>query len=68
MNSYVPLGDPYILLSWLNMKLRDECKDLDQLCERYDLSEQTICDMVGAIGYVYEKQRNRFISKDADGE
>ncbi|NLM14130.1 MAG: DUF4250 domain-containing protein [Epulopiscium sp.] len=66
MNSnYIPLGDPYILLSWVNMKLRDECKDLEQLCERYGVEEQIIRNTIRTIGYVYEKQKNQFIAEDA---
>ncbi|NLK98354.1 MAG: DUF4250 domain-containing protein [Epulopiscium sp.] len=69
MNSrYIPLGDPFILLSWVNMKLRDECKDLEQLCDRYEVSEEIIRDTLGAVGYVYVKKTNQFIYKDAATE
>jgi len=61
-NDYVPLSDPYILLSWLNMKLRDECRDLKELCERYNLSEVVIKDKIKAIDYVYKKSTNQFIT------
>lgn len=60
----IPLGDPYILLSWLNMKLRNECESLRELCEIYEVSEKMVNDKIEAVGYIYEKKMNQFISKN----
>ncbi len=63
--NYIPLNDPYILLSWLNMKLRDECKDLEELCLKYEISQQELTNKIKMIGYVYEKSNNQFIAQDS---
>ncbi|WP_058485766.1 DUF4250 domain-containing protein [Defluviitalea phaphyphila] len=63
MANYIPKEDPYIFLSWLNMKLRDECKDLGQLIERYNLSEKDIINKIDPIGYAYDKKINQFVTK-----
>ena len=35
-------SDPIILLSFVNMKLRDEGLSLDNFCERYDTKRQDL--------------------------
>ena len=37
-------SDPIILLSFVNMKLRDEGLSLDNFCERYDTKRQDLCE------------------------
>lgn len=64
MSQYVPLGDNYILLSWLNMKLRNECKNLEELCERYNLKEGEVLEKINSIGYIYDKDTNKFIANE----
>ena len=53
--------DPVMLLSFLNMKLRDFYTDLSALCEDLDLPEAEIKDKLAAIGYVYDGDRNQFV-------
>ena len=43
-------GDPILLLSFLNMKLRDFYPSLDALCKT-----------LSAVGYQYDPQRNQFV-------
>ena len=38
--------DPVMLLSFTNMKLRDECPDLTVFCERYEISCKELCERV----------------------
>jgi hypothetical protein len=64
MSQYVPLGDNYILLSWLNMKLRNECKNLEELCERYNLKEEEVLEKINSISYIYDKDTNKFIANE----
>ena len=45
--------DPVMLLSWLNMKLRDQYEDLADLCYDYHIPMQDIVDKMEAIGYHY---------------
>ena len=37
--------DPVMLLSFTNMKLRDECPDLTVFCERYEISCKELCEL-----------------------
>lgn len=52
--------DPMMLLSVVNMKLRDEYDSLDALCEDYGCDPQSLCDQLAAIGYEYNEAQNRF--------
>ena len=52
--------DPMILLSWLNTRLRDDYPDLDALCEDLDLSRAELEEKLGAIGFAYDAEQNRF--------
>lgn len=53
--------DPVMLLSFLNLKLRDYYSDLDKLCEDLDLEKEPLLDKLQSIGYTYSKERNQFI-------
>ena len=47
-------NDPIMLLSVVNLKLRDFYKNLD--ADKADL-----CAKLGAVGYEYDAQRNQFV-------
>ena len=53
--------DPAMLLSFLNLKLRDFYKSLDDLCEDMEVERQEITDRLEKIGYHYDKEKNAFI-------
>ena len=53
--------DPAILLSFVNTKLRDCYKSLDDMCDDMEESSEEICARLKAIGYSYSKERNAFI-------
>ena len=53
-------NDPAILLSYINTKLRDEYPNLAELCKSLDISEEYIEAKLSAIGYSYDKSKNRF--------
>ena len=53
--------DPMMLLSFLNLKLRDFYKSLDDLCEDMDIERQEITDKLAEIGYHYDKEKNAFV-------
>jgi hypothetical protein len=55
--------DPSILLSIINMKLRDCFSTLEHLCDDYDLTVDEIMSKLNAIGYVYKSSTNQFISE-----
>ncbi len=52
--------DPYILLSLLNTKLRDEEPTLQSLCLSYNLDIGEIVSKMKKIGYVYSEKTNQF--------
>ncbi|MDE6746011.1 MAG: serine hydrolase [Oscillospiraceae bacterium] len=60
--------DPYMLLSVVNMKLRDSYKSLDELCEDMDVSAADLAVQLEKIGYAYSRELNSFapIPKEPD--
>lgn len=53
-------NDPMMLLSFLNMKLRDFYPNLDALCQDLELDKAAIVDKLAAIDYHYDEMLNRF--------
>ena len=53
--------DPMILLSYVNMKLRDSYSSLEHLCEDLDVDQQALCETLGAVNYTYQPERNQFV-------
>ena len=53
--------DPVMLLSFLNLKLRDYYSSLDALCDDLDVDKQEITDRLAGINYHYDAARNQFI-------
>ena len=53
-------NDPVMLLSWVNMRLRDGCASLDALCEDEDISRKALEEKLAGIGYYYDETVNRF--------
>ncbi|MBR5288651.1 MAG: DUF4250 domain-containing protein [Clostridia bacterium] len=53
--------DPVMLLSVINMKLRDRYASLDALCEDMDADRTQITAALGEIGYEYNEETNQFI-------
>ena len=53
--------DPIMLLSVVNLKLRDYFKNLDALCEDLDADKPDLCAKLRAVGYEYDAQRNQFV-------
>lgn len=54
-------NDPTMLLSYVNLKLRDYYKSLDDLCEKEDAEKQVLLDKLAGIGYVYNEENNQFV-------
>lgn len=53
--------DPVMLLSFLNMKLRDYYKNFELLCEDLNIDEEEIVHKMETIDYHYDKERNQFV-------
>ena len=54
-------SDPIMLLSFVNMKLRDKYASLDDLCEDMDESKDAIIAKLTEVGYEYDPETNRFV-------
>ena len=52
---------PAMLLSFVNMKLRDFYGNLEVLCDELDVNRQDIAEKLAEIGYHYDKERNQFV-------
>ena len=53
-------SDPIMLLSVINMKLRDQYDSLDSLCDDLDVSKEDIIDKLASVNYVYDEEQNQF--------
>jgi hypothetical protein len=54
-------NDPVMLLSYVNLKLRDYYSSLDDFCDSEDVEKQAVLDKLSGIGYVYSIEQNQFI-------
>lgn len=52
--------EPMMLMSYINMQLRDNFDSLDALCEDFDVDKQEIFEILGTIGYKYDAKTNQF--------
>lgn len=52
--------DPFMLMSFINMKLRDYYSNLDELCEDLGLEREVITTILGSIGMEYNPETNKF--------
>jgi len=53
--------DPVMLLSFINMQLRDNYSSLDELAASYCVDREQIESKLNAINYYYDKDNNRFV-------
>ena len=53
--------DPVMLVSVLNMKLRDFYGSLDALCEECGVDKAGLVEKLKKIDYVYDEERNQFV-------
>lgn len=53
-------SDPIILLSFVNTRLRDECKSLDDFCDRYEVDKASLVATLKSIQYTYNEAANQF--------
>lgn len=52
--------DPIMLLSFINMKLRDFYPDLDSLCDDMDIDRNELEEKLKASGFEYSAENKRF--------
>ena len=53
--------DPVMLLSFINLKLRDFYPSLEAFCEDTDENMQAIVDKLASIDYHYDQEKNQFV-------
>lgn len=53
-------SDPNMLLSYVNLKLRDSYASLDDMCDDMDVSKAEIEEKLQKAGFNYDSQRNQF--------
>ena len=53
--------DPAMLLSFMNMRLRDFGLDLDKLCDDLDVERSEIEAPLARVDYHYDAERNQFV-------
>mgnify|MGYP001060985576 FL=1 len=54
-------SDPIMLLSFVNLKLRDYYSSFDEMCEDLDVSGEEIEAKLAAVNYRYDAEKNQFV-------
>ena len=54
-------NDPVMLLSFVNLKLRDYYSNLDAMCDDLDVDKAEIVAKLETIDYHYDVQQNKFV-------
>ncbi len=53
--------EPVMLLSFVNLKLRDFYGSLDAMCEDLDVDRAEVVEKLAGIDYHYNADRNQFV-------
>lgn len=53
-------NDPFMLLSFVNTKLRDFYSSLDELCDDMGESRERIEQVLNSAGFEYDEKHNKF--------
>jgi hypothetical protein len=62
-NENIKTMDPFMLLSIINMKLRDNYSSLEGLCTDLDIEVEVLIKRLDEVGYIYNKGNNQFIGR-----
>ncbi len=54
--------DPYLLLSVVNTRLRDQFANLDDLCDDLQADPADLRDRLAQLGYQYAPELNQFVA------
>lgn len=52
--------DPFMLLSFINTKLRDDYTGLEDLCASLDIDRKELESRLDKVGFVYMPEINQF--------
>ena len=53
--------DPMMLMSVINMKLRDFYPSIEDLCEDMDIDRHDLESILNKTGFEYSKEQNRYM-------
>lgn len=53
--------DPVMLLSFINLKLRDYYPSLQECCDSLSIDPRKLTQKLLTIGYQYDETRNQFV-------
>ena len=53
-------NDPFMLMSAVNMYLRDQYSSLDELCDSLDVDRKELEEKLRAAGFEYSAENNKF--------
>ena len=53
-------SDPAMLFSFINMKLRDQYRSLDELCDDLHLSKPELMLKLQQAGFEYNEEQHKF--------
>ncbi|MCI8466275.1 MAG: DUF4250 domain-containing protein [Lachnospiraceae bacterium] len=54
-------GDAAMLVSVVNMKLRDFYPSLEAFCEDAEIEEEELKERLAVIDYIYDREQNQFV-------
>lgn len=54
-------NDPVMLMSVINLKLRDFYSNLDALCEDMNVDKGELSEKLSSTGFEYDEEHNQFI-------
>ena len=54
-------NDPVMLMSVINLKLRDFYSNLDALCEDMNVDKGELSEKLSSAGFEYDEEHNQFI-------
>ena len=52
--------DPAMLLSFVNMRLRDQYYSLDEFCEAENVNRKLLMERLAEVNYYYDEKTNQF--------
>ena len=51
---------PVMLMSVINLKLRDFYSNLDALCDDMNIDKEELCEKLACAGFKYDEKQNMF--------
>lgn len=53
-------NDPFMLMSWVNMKLRDRYESLEELCDDLGVNREALEAVLNEAGFEYMPEINQY--------